>query len=349
MGSIKKMIIIGSFTGGAIENIYKRGVEKCGVLVDIYASADQYFPVVGRNTVNRILNKLSPDIFFKGINKRLLDFMAGRKYDTILVFKGMELYEATIRQLKKHTDLLVNYNCDHPFIFYSPGAGNSNVLNSIKEYDVHISYSRKITEQLKNDFNKQAFCIPFGYDSDITGSGTGVTKLYADRFLFIGAHDRQRTAFLEELYYPDLDIYGDAKWKTRNLSKPYILQAYKQRSLYGSDYTDAVAASSGIINLLRDQNIREDSHNMRTFEVPGYGGLLISQRTTEQLSFFEEDKEAVYFDNIDELRDKMKFLQQNPAVAAGIKKAGYEKSRRCKYDYNERSRQLLAHLTAYLN
>lgn len=342
-------MIIGSFGDGAIEQFYKRGFEKCGVNVDTYASVDQYYQAIAKNTAGRLLNKLSPAIFYKKINEQLLSFMEGRKYEVVLVFKGMELYRDTVKQLKRHAGVLVNYNCDHPFKFYSAGSGNKNVLDSIREYDVHFSYSGNITEQLKKDFQQQAYCIPFGYDKYTSGSGHPDTRLYNGRFLFIGAYDKQRTAALDQLNTPFLDIYGDAKWRTRNLHRPNIVKAYRQRPLYGSNYIDAVSNAAGIINLLREQNINENSHNMRTFEVPGYGGLLISQRTTEQQEYFRENEEAVYFASMDELRDKIDFLRKNPRVATNIQRAGHEKSIRCKYDYDERSRELLAYLAPYVN
>src|SRR5262249_27302557 len=150
------------------------------------------------------------------------------------------------------------------------------------------SYSQRITEQLRTVYNKQACCVPFGYDNYTTATKQN-SKAFDEKFLFIGAYDRQRAAWLDQLKEDDLDIYGNSKWKSRNIFRPRVARAYRQRSLYGDDYTTAIQSAKGIINLLRDQNMLEASHNMRTFEVPGYGGLLISQRTDEQLQFFEED------------------------------------------------------------
>jgi spore maturation protein CgeB len=342
-----RILIIGSFCDGAIEKLYRRGLERCHVQVEGYAAADQYHEIIGRSIVNRVINKLSPAVFYKGINEKLLSFLSGKKYDIILVFKGMELFEDTVKQLKGHATLVANYNCDHPFRFFSPGAGNQNVLDGIKHYDVHFSYSKKITEQLATKFGKQAYCIPFGYDQDAVAVA-GNTAAYQGRFLFIGAFDSDRAKWLNELNAEDLDIYGNSKWKTRNGFRPQVAKSYRQRSLYGNDYSTAIVSSLGIINLLRDQNIVEQSHNMRTFEVPGYGGLLMSQRTGEQAEYFEEDKEAVFFDSMDELRDKMAYLRKNIAVVEKIKMAGYERSRQSGYSYDERSRQLLTRLKAHL-
>src|SRR5690606_28432443 len=53
---------------------------------------------------------------------------------------------------------------------------------------------------------------------------------------------------------------------------------------------------------------RGDQHTPRSFQIPACGGaLMISQRTPEHLHFFREDQEAIYFDDVDELRDKLNF------------------------------------------
>ncbi len=338
---IRSMLILGSFSPGALENFYKTGFEKCGVTVETCDIADQYTAFLKRGLFNKVINKLSPDFFYRGINEGLLRFLNKKLYDVILVFKGMELFPETVRQLKDHAAITANYNADHPFIFFFPGSGNSHVLNSIPHYDVHFSYAQKIVQQLQNRFNKQAYCIPFGYNSYIHASPGNASNEYVDSFLFIGVFDEERARYLNQLKSDRLHIYGDSKWRSRNLSRAYLRNAYQNKALYNSDYAQAITSSLGILNLLRKQNIIEDSHNMRTFEVPGYGGLLISQRTGEQLGFFEEDKEAVYYSSPEELKVKLEYLAAHPAVISSMKQAAYYKSVNNDYSYDQRSRQLL--------
>lgn len=341
---IKTILILGAFNPGAIEIFYKHGFEKCGIKVETCGIADQYHAVLNKNMLNKVINKISPDFFYRKINEELLNFLNKKHYDVILVFKGMELFPETVRQLKEHASLTANYNADHPFLFFAPGSGNQHVLNSIPHYDVHFSYAKKIVGQLQNKFKKQAYCIPFGYNSNANAPlGITVTE-YTNRFLFIGAYDRERARYFNRLASSRLDIYGDGKWRSRNIFRPYSRNAYRNRALYGNDYVDAITSSMGILNLLRKQNIIEDSHNMRSFEVPGYGGVLISQRTGEQQELFEENKEAVYFETVEELRDKLEYLFKHEATVQSIKKAAYHRSVRSNYCYDQRSRQLLQRL-----
>ena len=349
MARIENILIIGSVCKGAIENFFSKGFELQGAKVTTYAIADNYSAAISKSVVNRAINKVSPGIFYRPLNRQLLSFLKRKTFDVILVFKGMELLPETVRELKEHARVLANYNCDHPFRFYSPGAGNNNVLDSIPYYDVHFSYAKRIVEQLRSNFHKEAQCIPFGFDSE-TDPRTVRSALDCNgRFLFIGAYDQERAGYLDELKHDKLEIYGNTKWKTRNSLKPYILKVYQHREIFGNEYISAIHTCWGVINLLRMQNLKENSHNMRTFEVPGYAGLLLSQRTEEQMEYFEADKEAIYFSGIDELRDKMSFLENNQHLINGIKAAAYERSIKSKYSYNDRSAQMFNWLQSYFN
>ena len=93
---------------------------------------------------------------------------------------------------------------------------------------------------------------------------------------------------------------------------------------------------------------RSIMHNMRTFEVTGNGGLLISQRTEEQLDFFEEDKEAIYFDELGELKEKLNYMQNNPNKVAEIKLNAHQRSLSSGYDYNARTKALIEKLEKYV-
>ncbi len=260
----------------------------------------------------------------------------------------MTLYTSTIEKLKAHTSLLCCYNPDHPFKFFSPGSGNKHILDSIPLYDMYFTFSTNISEQLKKDWNAESYAIPFGYDDSDVTSYPSAHSVFQDKWLFIGTWDKERMNWLSSVQEPDLNIYGDSNWSTRSTKSKQVAAAYRGGPIYDGQYIDAIQNASGVINLLRRQNIEEGSHNMRTFEVPGYGGLLIANRTTEQGGFFEEDKEAIFFENVEELNDKLKFLGRNQEIVGRIKQAARIRSESSGYSYNCRSRQLVDLLSKHL-
>ena len=87
------------------------------------------------------------------------------------------------------------------------------------------------------------------------------------------------------------------------------------------------------LNILRKQN--EHSHNMKTFEIPAMGGVLLTKRSYEQNQFFPENKASLMYNNISELKQKIYFAKKNPKKISKIKKN--IKNFINKHSYHERS------------
>ncbi len=341
----KTVLILGSFSKGALEHQYVRGflnnnweVEKIDIQITVHEQSNKHI-------VNKIVNELFPNLFLTTINNVIIEKARSTKPIVVLIFKGMEIKPETILELKQHCKLICNYNPDHPFNFYSKGAGNKNVKDSINLYDIYFSYSTAICKQLMQHFNVNSYCIPFGYDETVIPLRS-LTDNISNQFLFIGAWDKEREYKLTKLAHTDLQIFGPSNWG-KKINKFGKLK-YNSEPLYEQEYANACLNAAGILNFLRPQNITEQSHNMRTFEVPGYGGLLIAERTTEQLDFFEEDKEAIYFDDIIELNDKLKYLKDNQKTILKLKKNAFTRSLNSGYDYNSRTKQFIDHLEKYI-
>jgi spore maturation protein CgeB len=342
-----KILILGAFNKGALENYYISGLRSAGAECSFFDIAETYYQSIRDSTVNKIINKIFPDFFFDKINKALFHFISNQQFDVILVFKGLTLYESSIEKLKQHAKILCCYNPDHPFRFYSPGSGNRHIINSIKHYDIYFTYSENICRQLKQEWKSDSYVIPFGFDGSNAPGKDLDNSTYINKWLFIGTWDKYRMNWLSNLSINSLNIYGDAKWAGSNGKNNITANAYQGKPLYDGEYKVAIKNASGIINLLRRQNIEEQSHNMRTFEVPGYGGLMIANRTDEQQSFFEEDKEAVYFDSAEELSDKINFLAKHPSSISSIKAAAFLRASCSGYSYSDRSSEMFRILKNY--
>ncbi|WP_231427107.1 glycosyltransferase [Pedobacter sp. Leaf250] len=339
------ILILGSFSIGALEHQYVRGLKFNGwkvVCLDIQIDANE---LKNKNVGHKILFNLSPKYYYKNINQKVLETAVSLRPQVILIFKGMELKPETIKVLKSNCSLLCNYNPDHPFKFYSKGAGNSNVADSLSLFDIYFSYSNSICKQLKADYNVTSNCIPFGYDETIKPIKSKSSHLL-EQVLFIGAWDKDREQKIKNLTKFNLQVFGPTVWNRKLMRLKNI--KYHDKLLYTQDYADACLSARGILNFLRPQNIIEQSHNMRTFEVPGYSGLLISERTEEQLGFFEEDKEAIYFDSIEELKDKLQFYKVHEGLVSKIKANGNYRSIKSGYGYQNRTKLMISYINKYL-
>ena len=59
---------------------------------------------------------------------------------------------------------------------------------------------------------------------------------------------------------------------------------------------------------------------MKTFEIPAMGGLMITKRTKEQKNFFPENKASLMYQNLNELKNKIRKVLKNPKKFSKISK-----------------------------
>lgn len=78
----------------------------------------------------------------------------------------------------------------------------------------------------------------------------------------------------------------------------------------------------------------------RVFEVPGAGGLLMTEPADQMEDYFDPDGEIVLFNGIENMFEKIGHLLANPDERDAIAKAGFLKTRQ-EHSYEERFRPLL--------
>ena len=341
----RSLLIVGNFGIGALEHQYVKHLKKLNWEVYTFEIQAPVQALKNKNIITKIGYRIAPYNFFNTVNEHLVSFAKRIKPLATIVFKGMEIFPETLVEIKKHTKLLCNYNPDHPFDFHSKGSGNKNVKAAIGLYDFYGTYSTRIADSLKEVYKANSFVLPFGFDTELNLPKQETTT---NKFGFIGAFDKDRLSFLVQLRDFPIEVYGENKWveKTKKLNNSNLFITGKP--LFNYDYVSYCGKSMGIFNFLRAQNLIEQSHNMRTFEVPGYGGVLIANRTEEQLSFFEEDKEAIYFNDIYELKDKLNFLIKHPEQLSLIKINAYKRASNSNYSYLYRSKELSHKLETWL-
>src|SRR5262249_55230615 len=149
--------------------------------------------------------------------------------------------------------------------------------------------------------------VPFGYKPEHHFPQQPQTPEQHRRFdadvSFVGGCDPDRVPIMSALIkaVPNLrlNLFGwfwDRYPETR---------AYFRVPAWGQDQRMAFGGSKIVINLVRRAN--RDGHGPRTFEIPACGGFMLTDRTDEQRTFLEEDKEAVYFSSSEEMIDKVKY------------------------------------------
>src|SRR5262249_44559032 len=130
------------------------------------------------------------------------------------------------------------------------------------------------------------------YDSDVMFAGGAD----ADRVPYI--HALVSSGWHVHVYGAYWDRYPETRAVARGLADADMLR-------------EAVANARGCPCLVRKSN--RDGHSMRTFEVPAMRGCAVMERTPEHLAIFGEDgRHVLYFETIEEMRERISWILQHP-------------------------------------
>jgi len=300
----KKILIIGSNEKFSLENMYFRAFKSLKHNVHFHHVYN-----IRKNLVEKFLWKYCKFFFFLFIRKKIINFLKLKRnyYDLIIIFKGLYLNKDFITKAKKlgNKAKWINIYPDDPFDVNSLNdISNKNLLKSINSFDIFFIWSTKILNKLKINYPNTKICyLPFGYDSFYHKKYYKNKKKEYD-ISFIGTADKKRYYFLNKLKEFKIILAGNgwSKFKLSNNIRYVGTANVKQ-------FSKIINLSHISLNILRDQN--EKSHNMKTFEIPAMGGLLLTKRSYEQNLFFPENKSSLMYKNIFELKNKIFFAKNN--------------------------------------
>jgi len=325
------ILIIGLKYQYSLENFYKKAFYSLGIKRISHFSNNIYFYLYC------LLCNLKLKFFYRPINfiyQKKLNFFLKRKksFDFIIIFKGIEIDKDYLIELKNMNSKtkIINIFTDDPFNLTSVATSSSSLLSSIPIYDYFFIWSQKIKNKLKKKYKSyhKFYYLPFGFNNKI--NKINKNKIDENYISFIASGDQYREKIIKRIKSVRINIFGNS-WK-KNIGN-HSLNPF----VHGKKLIDTIAKSFVSLNILRKQN--DNSHNMKTFEIPAMGGLLVTTRTKEQNIFFPENKASIMFSSISELEKKIFFLRKNQRVAERIRQKGFELSRY--HSYNERAKYLL--------
>lgn len=308
------ILVVGKFTEGQFGFHIADTMEEMGHTVFKY---DPSFPVN----------------YYKSLLLRRLYQINNIIYTNLLIapafrnFKRQKLYT----ELKKNkTDLII---CTHDFLqpneinkirdisgtkiamWFPDSVANFNrAFFMIAEYDAIFFKDPYIVNVLREQYNKKNVyylpecCNPKFHknvelnDDDMINYGCDITTY--------GSPHNIRSSFFDQLlkYNYKIKIWGQ---KT-----PLWLEDKKIKSLYTGEYvfneskSKAVLAAKINLNTLLPSEIT--GLNARAFETAGIGGFQIIHWRPGLMELFDDGKEIVSFNNLDELIDKIKYYLDRP-------------------------------------
>lgn len=297
-----KILLLGSDFEWSVERSYLKALKNRQVDCDLFAAQNIFYEYYYASLYHKIKFRLGLSTIIKKINRDVLHFVEQYAPTHIWVFKGMEILPATLKEWKSKGIKLINYNPDNPFIFTGSGSGNKNITNSIAWYDWYLSYDTAVVKQLEQR-NIHSSLFPFAIDMP-TDFNFSKAVLSINKIAFIGNPDQERIMFLNQLADLNIpiDVYGH-NWNKFSLHKGIEVHDAIDKAAY----QQVVPKYRAVLNLMRIHNL--DSHNMRSLEIPAYGGVQLASRTKDHARFFEDGKELFLFSDAQEAASQWHRIQ----------------------------------------
>jgi hypothetical protein len=332
-----RLMVVGSDKVYAIENFYVRYLAELGVEIKQFPAQSIFYDYYQQGLFHKILFKAGLSSILKEVNRQFREQVNSFRPDIIWIFKGMEIYPSSIRWARQQNIRVANYNPDNPFIFTGKGSGNSYVTDALPLYDLHQTYNLQIKQQLEEKFGIRTVLLPFGFDLSQELFEISTRQEEVNKVCFLGNPDEQRAAFINGLAGQgvDIDVYGNG-WK--DFARHSAISVHP--AVYAEEFWKTLRRYRVQLNLMRVHN--EDSHNMRSFEIPGVGGIMLAPATTEHRLFFRNKEEVFLFDDIkDCARQADILLGMDMAEADEIRQKARQRSIGDGYSYKSRALQVL--------
>ena len=327
---IKKILILGSNEKFSIEKMYERAFKSLKFKTNFL-----HLYSLRQNILSKFFWKYFRFYYFFLMRKKILKYIKKHnQFDLIVIFKGLYLKENFVNKIKSFSpkSKCINIFTDDPFdIDYYKDISNMNILKTINEFDNLYIFSRKILKKIKLKYPKSSISyLPFAHDSFIHKK-KNTTKIDYD-ISFVGTADKKRYDFICKLKNFKIIIAGNG-WSKINLPKNIKFVS----GVEAKKYSSIVSSSRVSLNILRDQN--SDSHNMKTFEIPSMGGLLLTKKNKDQNNFFPNNFACIMYRNINEAKLAINSVVNNHRKYKLIKNNAYKIAK--KHSYKERVKYIL--------
>jgi hypothetical protein len=307
------ILLYGLSTPDALEHCYARAFRALGHRVVPFDVATE-----GRmpGPRNRLVHRLTRNRFgarhwlSRAFNTHLLTTVQREKPALLLAFRGDFLMPETARCVRQTGCRLVIFNPDNPFP-PAPSARPEH-LRTAPEADVYLIWSEALAGCLRRE-GAQARFFPFGWDPAFHPYRPPDEGPKTHAVAFIGNWDPKREAFLEEIAGSfDLSLWGNDGWKTRTKRGSRLRRCWRGGPVVGAAFSEVVARSALVLNLFRAQHAA-GGVVMRTFEVPGAGGFLLSEANDEVRALFPEGQTGAYFTDAADCLEKIGYWLAHPA------------------------------------
>lgn len=299
------------------------------------------------------------------VNDAVLGAASAFRPDLVWADKQEFLRAETVEALRAQGAAVVHFTPDP---YFTLDWKRTRLMDeALKSFDALVyckSYERSQYEAL----GKPLAYMPLGYCDEVHRPLASDGARWSCGVGFLGGWEPRRQRLLHAVAASgaDVKVFGghwefleDGRWTPRRAlilrqlaggeqfafhRDDMLARAHQGGEVYADDYARALTGARIGLGFLR--RVCPDQHTTRTFEIPACGSLLLADRTPEHQAFFEEGREAEFFEGEDELVDKARFYSTHEPARARVAAAGLRRCIDGRYAYVHRLRGALEQIGA---
>ena len=340
-----KLLLIGPFRPGDLPESYALAFQDLGHEVFRFDSDRAYFQSAFF-AANRYLRRLFRRHLWDRVNRTTTEVVRSVRPDLVVAFKTSYLDPETIRniRIREHTPI-VNYYPDNPYcgVPLDPrktSALRSDLIDCLREYTHVFIWGEEMADKLRADRVK-ASCLPFGADIHYFKPGIRYRCPECDTehdIAFVGQYNDKRQRHIDAVRRHDVALWhGSWERARRAFNGRHILHTHE---VWGPQCAAAYFTAKVSLNVVSDINI--PGHNMRTFEIPASGGVMLSVFTEAQAAIFPAGEAALYYRDPSEIDEILERAMGDDALRERIKNSALRIA--AENTYEHRAKELIRYV-----
>jgi len=254
---------------------------------------------------------------FADLNRRLLEIVEREQPDIIFcVLMTYEIWLETFELIREGSHAaLIHWATDDSWKYEQ----SSRFLAPM--FDLHATTYPSALKKAERDGLENFMLTQWAADSSRMQPPVSADKCRY-QVSFVGSTYGNRKQWVEDMEHRGIhvDAFGYG-WPNGPVAAEDIAGIMRE-SVVSLNFGDSGVVMDG------GKPVRSRQIKARVFEVPGAGGLLVTERAEHLEEYFLPGEDIVVFNDIDDMAGKIKFLLSHPDKRDAIAKAGYARTKR---------------------
>lgn len=311
-----RVMLVGTFAPGALERSYQDAFVDVGCEVAAFDMAAAVRRNVRLGRLGLYWNRFLPvEPWISKANREMVLVAAAFKPDVLVVIGQNAVRAGALAQVRAMLPVRSVLIWPDTMVFLG-----GPTIQCLPLYDLVATYSRETVPLFLLLGAPAAEWIPFAADPKMHAPPTGPlpAEFQAD-VGFIGQWRPEREIAIARLIAdaPELSvkIWGP-DWGRRCKGKTALLAAWQGRSLFHSEFSQAVAGCKISLNIIDPTNF--PAANMRFFELPVAGGCQVSSSCPDMEAVFPHNDSIFYFESDSQLASLVRQLLADSPLRARV-------------------------------